>query len=114
MHIQPHNCHGPIATAAAVQLDACITNFIIQETIPLRSAVAYELVNEPLELTVVKGGLMSDLPAAPSLGVTLNRRLVGTVAENRGRSQSCPMIWPLVDIDIISQSAATRRARLGR
>ncbi|MBM3187706.1 MAG: hypothetical protein FJZ90_03185, partial [Chloroflexi bacterium] len=25
--VQPHNCHGPIATAAAVQLDACLTNF---------------------------------------------------------------------------------------
>jgi galactonate dehydratase len=31
MRIQPHVCASPVATAAALQLDACIANFIIQE-----------------------------------------------------------------------------------
>lgn len=74
MHIQPHNCHGPIATAAAVQLDACISNFVIQETIPLRSAVAYELVNEPLEPQIRNSRM--PVPTGPGLGVTLNERYV--------------------------------------
>ncbi|MDA0791314.1 MAG: galactonate dehydratase [Proteobacteria bacterium] len=29
--IQPHNCYGPFATLAALHLDACTPNFIIQE-----------------------------------------------------------------------------------
>jgi len=72
--VQPHNCHGPIATAAAVQLDACLTNFIIQELVPFRESVAYELVNEPLEPTVRDGYM--PVPDRPGLGVTLNERLV--------------------------------------
>ncbi|MFO7697518.1 MAG: enolase C-terminal domain-like protein [Anaerolineae bacterium] len=74
MHIQPHNCHGPIATAAAVQLDACISNFVIQETIPLRRAVAYELVNEPLEPQIRNSRM--PVPTGSGLGVTLNERYV--------------------------------------
>jgi len=29
--IQPHNCYGPLATMAALHLDACTPNFVIQE-----------------------------------------------------------------------------------
>ena len=75
LHVQPHNCHGPIATAAAVQIDACITNFLIQELVPFRERIAYDLVNEPLELQV-KDGTMP-VPDGPGLGVTLNEALVG-------------------------------------
>ena len=75
LHVQPHNCHGPIATAAAVQIDACITNFLIQELVPFRERIAYDLVNEPLELQV-KDGYMP-VPDGPGLGVTLNEALVG-------------------------------------
>jgi galactonate dehydratase len=75
LHVQPHNCHGPIATAAAVQLDACITNFIIQELVPFRERVAYDIVHEPPEFTVVDGYM--PVPDAPGLGVTLNEELVG-------------------------------------
>jgi len=74
LHIQPHNCHGPIATAAAAQVDACITNFIIQELVPFRDRIAYDLVNEPLELQV-KDGYMP-VPEGPGLGVTLNEQLL--------------------------------------
>jgi galactonate dehydratase len=75
LHVQPHNCHGPIATAAAVQLDACLTNFLIQELVPFREQITYDLVNEPLETTVVNGYM--PVPEGPGLGVTLNEELVG-------------------------------------
>ncbi len=74
LYVQPHNCHGPIATAAAAQIDACITNFLIQETVPFRESIAYELVNEPLEPQITDG--MMPVPEGPGLGVTLNEALV--------------------------------------
>ncbi len=74
LHIQPHNCHGPIATAAAAQVDACITNFIIQELVPFRDRIAYDLVNEPLELQVKDSQM--PVPEGPGLGVTLNEQLL--------------------------------------
>ena len=74
IHVQPHNCHGPIATAAAVQLDACMTNFIIQELVPFRDQITYDLVHEPLEMQVEDGYM--PLPTGPGLGVTLNEELV--------------------------------------
>jgi galactonate dehydratase len=74
LHVQPHNCHGPIATAAAAQLDACLTNFLIQELVPFREQITYDLVNEPLEMTVVDGYM--PVPEGPGLGVTLNEELV--------------------------------------
>ncbi len=70
MHIQPHNCGGPICTAASVQLDACITNFIIQEWFPYRGPAFYELVEDALEDRVVDGEFV--LPDTAGLGVTLN------------------------------------------
>ncbi|MBL7198676.1 MAG: hypothetical protein ISS56_00860 [Anaerolineae bacterium] len=74
LHVQPHNCHGPIATAAAAQVDACITNFVIQELVPFRDRIAYELVHEPLELLVRDGQM--PVPEGPGLAVTLNEELV--------------------------------------
>jgi len=74
LHVQPHNCHGPIATAAAVQVDACITNAIIQELVPFRDRITYEIVNEPLELEVINGHI--PIPDRPGLGVTLNEDLI--------------------------------------
>ncbi len=70
IYVQPHNCHGPVATAAAVQVDACMSNFIIQETVPCRAAITYDLVNEPLEPQIHNSYL--PLPTRPGLGVTLN------------------------------------------
>jgi galactonate dehydratase len=73
--VQPHNCHGPIATAAAAQIDACIPNFAFQELVPFREQVTYELVYEPLEQMVVQGQM--PVPKGAGLGVTLNEELVG-------------------------------------
>jgi galactonate dehydratase len=70
LHIQPHNCAGPVSTAASVQLDACITNFIIQEWFPYRGQDFLELVDEPLEPQVV--GSVFTIPERPGLGLSLN------------------------------------------
>src|SRR5207253_4019016 len=34
MRMAPHNCASPVSTAAALQLAACIPNFLIQELYP--------------------------------------------------------------------------------
>jgi galactonate dehydratase len=74
IHVQPHNCAGPVSTAAAVQLDACITNFVIQEWFPYRTDGTYELVEEALE-PKAKDSTYT-LPDTPGLGVTLNEEVV--------------------------------------
>ena len=70
LHIQPHNCASPVATSAAVQLDFCITNFIIQELFPYWPKDNYELVKEPLEHKVTDGYL--EAFDSPGLGIELN------------------------------------------
>jgi galactonate dehydratase len=70
MHIQPHNCAGPISTAMAVQLDTCITNFIIQEWFPYQPSAIYELVEDAMEPHTHNSYYVP--PTTPGLGVTLN------------------------------------------
>ena len=73
-HVQPHNCASPVATAAALQVDACIPNFIIQELFPYREDANYALVVEAYERKVVDSHLA--LPTAPGLGIELNLEVV--------------------------------------
>ena len=69
MRMQPHNCASPVSTAAALQLDACITNFLIQELYPYRIPEHYQLVDHAPELDVRQGFVpISD---RPGLGVEL-------------------------------------------
>ncbi|MGM0400051.1 MAG: mandelate racemase/muconate lactonizing enzyme family protein [Chloroflexota bacterium] len=75
MFVQPHHCAGPISTAASVQLDACITNFIIQEWRPFAHAALYDLVEEALDLQAVDGRFT--VPEVPGLGVVLNEEVIG-------------------------------------
>jgi galactonate dehydratase len=70
LHVQPHNCAGPVATAAAVQLDACMTNFIIQEWFPYRPDDHYSWVVHALEHEVVDG--YYTLADTPGLGIELD------------------------------------------
>jgi len=72
--VAPHNCAGPVATAAAVQLDACMTNFLIQEWFPYFSEEHYALVSDPLEPKAVDG--YYDIPPTPGLGIELNEDVV--------------------------------------
>lgn len=69
MRVQPHLCAGPVATAAALQLDACIPNFLIQELYPFRVPEHFALVDTPLE-PQVRGGRVA-IPDRPGLGVDL-------------------------------------------
>jgi galactonate dehydratase len=69
MRIQPHNCASPVCTAASLQLDACIPNFIIQELYPYRIPEHFQIVQHAPELDV-KNGLLP-IPNRPGLGVEL-------------------------------------------
>jgi galactonate dehydratase len=75
IHVQPHNCAGPISTAASVQLDACITNFVIQEWFPYHSDERYHLVTEALEHQVVDG--YYTITDNPGLGIELDESIIG-------------------------------------
>ncbi len=69
MRIAPHNAAGPICTAAELQLDACISNFLIQEVYPYRDPKLYQVVDHAPE-SDIRGGLMP-IPDRPGLGVEL-------------------------------------------
>jgi len=73
-HVQPHNCAAPVSTAAAIQLDACTTNFIIQELFPYRQAANYALVQRAYEHEVQDGRLA--IPSEPGLGLILNEDVI--------------------------------------
>jgi galactonate dehydratase len=72
--MQPHNCSSPLMTAACVQLDACITNFVIQEVFPYREEDLLHVVREPLESRTAAGVI--DIPATPGLGIELNEEYI--------------------------------------
>ncbi len=69
MRVQPHICASPVSTAAALQLDACIPNFIIQELYPYRIPEHFEIVDHAPELDIKNGFL--PIPDKPGLGVEL-------------------------------------------
>ncbi len=69
MRIQPHICASPVSTAAALQLDACIANFMIQELYPYRPAEHFQIVDHAPELDVKHSSM--PIPAGPGLGVNL-------------------------------------------
>src|SRR6266404_5121441 len=69
MRVQPHICASPVATAAALQIDACIANFMIQELYPYRSAEHFAIVDDAPEHHV-SGGIMT-IPTRPGLGINL-------------------------------------------
>ena len=62
MHIAPHCAIGPIALAAALQVDAVIPNFLIQEQID--TSLGDGLLREAW---LVRDGYI-DLPTRPGLG----------------------------------------------
>jgi 2-dehydro-3-deoxyphosphogalactonate aldolase len=68
--IAPHMYCGPVAAAAAIQLDTCSPNFLIQEynAGPLHA----EIFQEPIIFE--KGFIVP--PTAPGLGVSLNEEVV--------------------------------------
>src|SRR5262249_6438101 len=69
LRIGPHNCASPVSTAAALQLDACIANFLIQEVYPYRIPAHFQIVDRAPELDIHKG--LMPIPDRPGLGVDL-------------------------------------------
>ena len=65
----PHNCNGPVATAATIHASACMPNFRIMEYIPVPERI--DVLLEPL---VIKDGAFQ-LPTKPGLGVELNKEV---------------------------------------
>jgi galactonate dehydratase len=74
MRIGPHNCASPVSTAAALQLDACIPNFLIQELYPYRVPAHFHIVDHAPELDVKAGFL--PIPSRPGLGIELVEKRV--------------------------------------
>lgn len=69
MRVSPHTCAGPVSTAAALQLDACISNFLIQEVYPYRPPEHFDLVDQAPEWEI-RNSLMP-ISDRPGLGVEL-------------------------------------------
>jgi galactonate dehydratase len=69
MRIAPHNAAGPICTSAALQLDACVSNFFIQEVYPYRDPKVFQAVDHAPESDIRDG--MLRVPDQPGLGVEL-------------------------------------------
>ena len=69
--VAPHLCAGPICTAATLQLDATLTNLLIQEVYPYRVPEHFAIVDRAPELEVKSGYLA--IPDRPGFGVELDR-----------------------------------------
>lgn len=81
MRIAPHNCGGPILTAACVQLSAALTNFAMQEIFPYHPEIHYQIVTDPYEKHIKKGRIkVRDIPG---IGVELNHPIVDTFLVSR-------------------------------
>lgn len=71
----PHNPLSPVSTAACLQIDAAISNFVLQEYVDESEDPQRSLLMEPL---VVRDGHML-LPDSPGLGVELNLDYLATL-----------------------------------
>jgi hypothetical protein len=71
VYVQPHNCGGPLATAACVQLSFAIPNFMIQEIVPVwPEDDRLSMVDAPFEKRIQAGHM--PLPTGPGLGVEID------------------------------------------
>ncbi|MBI2940061.1 MAG: mandelate racemase/muconate lactonizing enzyme family protein [Chloroflexi bacterium] len=75
--IAPHNCWGPVATAAAVQVDAATTNLLIQEWFPGEADEHYLVVDRAYEREA-KDGYLAVPDDRAGLGVNLDEERMAT------------------------------------
>ena len=68
--IAPHMACGPIAAAAAIQVDTCSPNFLIQEA--NQGPLHHVIFEEPL---VFENGFITP-PTGPGLGITLDQDVI--------------------------------------
>lgn len=85
--IAPHNPLGPISLAAALQLDACTPNFLIQEQVTLGEGY----IKQPF---TVKDGYI-DIPTAPGLGIELDDEKVAELVYEG--NWVTPRVWDKFD-----------------
>jgi galactonate dehydratase len=71
LRVAPHLCAGPVCTAATLQLDATLTNLLIQEIYPYRVPQHFAIVDRAPELEIKDGYLA--IPDRPGFGVELDR-----------------------------------------
>ena len=71
VQVAPHNPNGPVATAASVQLAACIPNFLILE---LAQSEPHRTQAQRVGLKVEDGYIA--LPTAPGLGIELDEDVI--------------------------------------
>ncbi len=76
--LAPHNPLGPIALAACLQIDTCISNFTAQEhpTMEEGHDLGKEIFKKPF---VIKDGYI-DIPQGPGLGFEVNEDVVKSLA----------------------------------
>jgi galactonate dehydratase len=72
--VQLHTCSSPVGTAAALQLDAGMANFAIQEIYPFRTAEHWDMVDHAPELDIRDSYM--PVPSRPGIGVELNLKAV--------------------------------------
>jgi len=87
MVIAPHNSVGPVSTIAALHLDTCTTNFLIQES--------YEEFDVPWRSEVVNGWMPMDdgcfmIPEGYGLGIELNE---DAIAQHPPVKNPFPSLW---------------------
>ena len=82
--VAPHSPNGPICLAASLQIDACVTNIVMQEysmgihyNAGYRGWQAGEMQDYLLdpEVIAIKDGYLH-MPTKPGLGITINEELV--------------------------------------
>lgn len=67
--IQLHVCGGPVATAAALQVEASLPNFLMHEVYPYRNREHFEIVDHAPEDDICRGRM--PIPDSPGLGISL-------------------------------------------
>jgi L-alanine-DL-glutamate epimerase-like enolase superfamily enzyme len=76
VQVAPHVWGGPSITAAALQVAACIPNFLIVESIEKSDGFCSEITDEPFRW---ENGCLA-VPVRPGLGIELNE---GVLKEHR-------------------------------
>ena len=72
IRVAPHNCGGPVLTAAALQVFVASANAVAQEIFPYRPKKHYSIVENAYELNIRDGKL--DIPTLPGIGVELSHK----------------------------------------
>ena len=72
--VTPHSAGGPVLTAASIQLEAAMPNFLIHEFFSVDIPYYEEVVKDPFP--VMKDEFV-ELPTKPGLGIELNEEALG-------------------------------------